>query len=146
MNLDLAAIGNSEQLLIMTVNKADASFGFLHMTIQPVFHITVAIKIVFALVWVQAQKVGVFLGINTNSVVVLLGLHLALRCAVTVTCKSLAIMKDVALFAEGIDDLIKFCLELVGFQILTPVVPTGKEPVAVCVHISSEITDQTGLS
>ena len=118
MNLDLTAIGDSKQLLIMTVDKSDAPLSLTHVTIQPVFHITVAIKIVFALVWVQAQKVGVFLGINTNSVVVLLGLHLALRCAVAVTCKSLAIMKDVALFAEGIDDLIKFRFELRGFQVI----------------------------
>ena len=130
----------------MTVNKADASLSFTHVTIQPVLDIAVAVKVVFALVRIQAKKVGVFFGINADSVVVLLGLHFALRGTVTIACKSLAIMKDVAFFAERIDDLIKLRLELIGFQVLTPVVPTGKEPVAVCVHIGSEITDQTGLS
>ena len=146
MNLDLTAIGDSEQLLIVTINETDASFGFLHVTVQPVLDIAVAIEIVFTLVRVQAQKIGVFLGINADTIIVLLGLHLALRCTITVACKSLTVMKDVAFFAEGIDDLIKLRLEFVGFQIFTPVVPTGKEPVTVCVHISSEITDQTCLS
>ena len=130
----------------MTVDKADTPLSLTHVTVQPVLDIAVAIKVVFALVRVQPQKIGIFFGVNADSVIVLLGLHLALRCAVAITCKRLAVMKNVAFFTKRIDDLIKFCLELVGFQILTPVVPTGKESVAVCVHISSEITDQTGLS
>ena len=146
MNLDLAAIGDSEQLLVMTVNETDTSFGFLHVTIQPVFHIAVAIKVVLALIRIQAQKIGIFFGVNADSVVVPLDLHLALRGAVTVACKSLTIMKDVAFFTEGIDDLIKLRFELVGFQIFTLAVPTGKESVTVCVHIGTKITNQTGLS
>src|SRR5574344_1707000 len=107
MNYDFASIGDTKQLLVMTVNKTDAPFGFLHVTVQPVFHITVAIKIVFSLIGVQAKKISIFLGINADTVIVLFGLHFALRSAITVVCKRFAVMKNIALFAEGIDNVIK---------------------------------------
>ena len=97
---DLSAIRNTEQLVITAVDKPDPSCCFFQVLIEPVPIIAIAVQVLFALVRVQTQEVCVFLRINTDTVIVLLCLHLALRGTVAVVCKSLAVVKDVPFLTQ----------------------------------------------
>ena len=53
--------------------------------------------------------------------------------------------KQPILFPQGVDHFVKLRLELVGFQLFPEVKPTAEKAVAVRVHISPEVADQSGL-
>lgn len=53
-----AAVGDTEQFLIVRVNKSDTLLGFLNVLIKPFFYKAVAIKIVVAPCGVAAQQIG----------------------------------------------------------------------------------------
>ena len=54
-------------------------------------------------------------------------------------------MKNVAFLTQRVDYLVKLRLKLVGFQLFPEVKPTAEKAVAVRVHISPEVADQSGL-
>ena len=141
----LAAIRNAKQLLVMAVNKTDSFLCVLHVLIEPVPAIAIAVQVVFAPVRVQAQKVGILFGIHTNAIVARLLLHPALGCAIAVLGKRPTVMKNVAFLTQRVDDFVKLCLELIGFQLLAIILPAAEKAVAVRVHIGSQMSYKTAL-
>ena len=97
VDLDFAPIGDAEQFLIVAVNEPDAFCRILHVPIEPVLDIAVAVKIVLALIRVQAQQIGVFVCIDTDTVIVLLGGHFALRIHIAVISEVLPVVKNTLL-------------------------------------------------
>ena len=75
----LIAVSYSELLDIVRSDKANAFFCVLHVSIKPIFHVAVAIKIVFTLVRIEPQEIGVFFSINPDAKIILLCIHFALR-------------------------------------------------------------------
>ena len=55
-------------------------------------------------------------------------------------------MQKISFFSQRVDNRIKLCLELVGFEITSKIIPRTEETISVGVHISSEITDETSLT
>ena len=63
-NDDMAAVGDSEKLIVTAVDKTDSLRRLFHMLIEKFRNIGVTVKIVIAGAWNTAQKIGVFFGIN----------------------------------------------------------------------------------
>ena len=123
VDLDFSSIGDAEQFLIVAVNEPDAFCRVLHVPIEPVLDIAVAVKVVLALIRVQTQQIGVLIRIDTDTVVVLLGWHFALRIRVAVISQVLPVVKDISFLTQRIDNLVKLLLELIGFEVFSVVVP-----------------------
>ena len=123
MDLDFAAIGDAEQFFIVAVNEPDTLCRVLHMPIEPFLDVAIAIEIVFALVRVQAQQIGVLVRIDTDTVVVLLGGHFALRIRVAVISQVLPVVKNISFLTQRIDNLVKLLLELISFEVFSVVIP-----------------------
>ena len=123
VDLDFAAIGDAEQFLIVAVNEPDTLCRVLHVPIEPVLDIAVAVKVVFALVRVQTQQIGVLVRIDTDTVVVLLGGHFALRIRVAVISQVLPVVKNISFLTQRIDNLVKLLLELISFEVFSVVIP-----------------------
>ena len=145
VDFHLAAIRNAKQLLVVAVNKTDSFLCVLQVLIEPVPAIAIAVQVVFAPVRVQAQKVGIFFGVHTNTIVARFLLHSALWSAVAVLGKRPAVMKNVVFLTQRVDHLVKLRLELVGFQFFPEIKPTAEKAVAVRIHVCPEVTDQPGL-
>ena len=114
VDADLPAVRYAELLIVMAIDEPNTLLSLLQMTVQPITNIAVAIEVVFSLVRIQSEKVSILFCVNTNTVIVLLGAHFALRSRVAVMRKRFAVMKDVALFPQRIDYLIKLLLKLIG--------------------------------
>ena len=93
------------------------------MPIEPVLDVAIAIEIVFALIRVQAQQIGVFVCIDTDAVIVLLGGHFALRIRVAVISQVPPVVKNISFLTQRIDNLVKLLLELIGFEVFSVVIP-----------------------
>ena len=63
-NDDVAAIGDSEKLIIIAVDKANPLCRLFHVSVQQIGNIGIAIEIVIAGCGNTAQKIGVFFGVN----------------------------------------------------------------------------------
>ena len=100
VDLDFAPIGDAEQFLIVAVNEPDTLCRVLHVPIEPVLDIAVAVKVVLALIRVQTQQIGVLIRIDTDTVVVLLGGHFALRIRVAVISQVLPVVKNISFLTK----------------------------------------------
>ena len=91
----------------MVVNELDTLCRVLHVPIEPVLDVAIAIEIVFALIRVQAQQIGVFVCIDTDAVIVLFGGHFALWIRVAVISQVLPVVKNISFLTQRVDNLVK---------------------------------------
>ena len=115
---DFIAVRDTEQFLIVRVDKADASFCLLQMTVKPLSLIAVAIQIVFAPVGVQAQHIGILLRVCTKTKLPAIAAEAAFRCPPAIGGQCTAVFQYAAIVlikAEGVDNLVKLCFEVLCF-------------------------------
>ena len=143
-----AAVWDTEQLLIVRVNKSDTLLSFLNVLIKPFLYKAVAIKIVVAPCGVAAQQIGVFLRIHSETVLrAIAALKGAIRILPCIrTHIGTAFQQSVFIGAQSIDNLVKLRLELVRFPLCSGVRPSGIKAVSRAVKISTQMTDIGGLS
>ena len=118
------------------------------MTVKPLSLIAVAIQIVFAPIGVQAQHIGILLRVCTKTKLPTIAAEAAFRCPPAIGGQCAAVLQCTAIVlikAEGIDNLVKLCLEVLRFQICTEVKKGTEKTFAVAVHIRAEVSDQSRL-
>ena len=146
MNNDFAAVWNAELLIIMGVNETDALLGFLDMPVKPLFHIAVAVKVIVALCRVAAEQESVFVGIHTEAVLgAVIPFH---RTFGETSCKRthiIAVMQKPLIFTERVDNLVKLCLKLVRFPLLSGVKPSSIKAIARGGKIATQMPDTACL-
>ena len=125
---DTVAVGNTEQLFIMRIDKADTASCAFEVMVKPVLAVTIAVEIIFALMGIEPHKVGVILCIHSHAVISACTVTLAklqdALCIITKTAQGLTVGKKLSVLSERIDYIIKFAFEFGRFQILAKIIPS----------------------
>ena len=66
---DTVAVGNTEQLLVMRIDKADTASCAFEVMVKPILAVTISVEIIFALMGIEPHKVGVILRIHSHAVI-----------------------------------------------------------------------------
>jgi len=56
------------------------------VSVKPFTDIAVAVEIVIALIWIQSAKIGILLGINTQSVIIAAIVKIAFGSGIAILC------------------------------------------------------------
>ena len=89
--------------------------------------IAIAVQIIVSFVGIKAEHIGIVVGIHTEAVFLgVVPLKAAGRMVITICSHITAAFQYAAINAiltQSIDNIIKFCLERIAFQIGTVVIP-----------------------
>ena len=147
-NTDLPAVRDAEQLLVVRVDEPDALFSLFHVPVQPVAAVAVEKQIFLPLVGVQPDQIGILCCVRSEAerkaaiVAALLVSPAEIPHGVT------AFQKPVVLLVphQGLQDLLKLLLKVLGVQIFPVAGPLGKEALAILTHIRSKVPDTPSLA
>ena len=144
---DLIAVGNAEQFLVVRGDESDALFSPFHVTIQPLADIAVTVEIVFALAGCDPEHIGIMVRICPESIVVIrlnatAGMLMAEFAHGSPVCQDPAVL---LIFPESIDDIIEFCLEIIGFQAVPEIKEGGIKAGAVTAKVGTKVSDESCL-
>ena len=148
-NAYLVAVRDAELFFIIRCDEADTFLGAFHMIVQPITAITIAVKVIFALVGIDPQHIGILLRIGPKTIGMVVPGNHALRVFAAVFSQRAAVGQNTAILfikAQSVEDFIKLVLKLLRFEVAPVVVPTGKEAFSVRIHIRPKMADTPGLA
>ena len=128
LDLNQAAVGNPEQVVVFGVNEADTLLRTLQMAVQPFLFVAMAVQVILAFVRIQAHQEGVMLRINPDTK---LSAVLILEGAADLIAEIrhiASLVEESALLAEIVNHRIELSLEFVRVVVGSKFVPSMKEP------------------
>ena len=110
----------------------------MQVPIQPLAHIAITVQIVFTLVGVQTQHIGIVFRIRPEAKLPTISAEAAFRCPPAIGRQCAAVFQHAAVIlikAEGIDNIIKLSFEILCFQIRTEIKKGAEKAFAVAAHV-----------
>ena len=72
---DLIAIGNTELLVIVRVNKSNSFCSAVQMIISPLALVAITVDVIHAAIRVKTEHIGIVFGVYAEAEVILTGHH-----------------------------------------------------------------------
>ena len=142
---DTVTVSDAEKIDIAGGDDANALRSLVHVPVQPLADIAVAVKVVFTLLGGGPKHIGIVVGINTEAVVVV-EFNGAFGMLIAIAAHSTSAFQDAAVLgvaSQCIDYIVELCFEIIGFQIFSKVEKCRKKLCAATAEISTEMPDES---